>query len=86
MKTQIRFDFINKYKNKPILVKAPGRINIIGEHTDYNMGYVLPAAIGQSIFFAVHSNLSNKISIVYHVENRHCLQIKCQSYISESSS
>jgi galactokinase len=63
METQIRFDFINKYKNKPILVKAPGRINIIGEHTDYNMGYVLPAAIEQSIFIAVHSNLSNKINI-----------------------
>lgn len=63
IEAQIRFDFINKYKNKPILVKAPGRINIIGEHTDYNMGYVLPAAIEQSIFFAVHSNLSNKINI-----------------------
>ncbi|MBX2875885.1 MAG: galactokinase [Saprospiraceae bacterium] len=33
-------------------IRACGRINIIGEHTDYNMGYVLPAAIDKFIFFA----------------------------------
>lgn len=30
---------------------APGRINMIGEHTDYNNGFVLPAAIKQKITF-----------------------------------
>ena len=28
-----------------LTVKAPGRINLIGEHTDYNEGFVMPAAI-----------------------------------------
>lgn len=42
----------------PIFVQAPGRINLIGEHTDYNNGFVLPAAIDQSIFFAVGLNSS----------------------------
>lgn len=39
-----------------IIVRAPGRINLIGEHTDYNNGFVLPAAIGQSVWLAVSRN------------------------------
>ena len=40
-------------KDPEILVRAPGRINLIGEHTDYNEGFVLPAAIDKAIVFAV---------------------------------
>ncbi len=36
-----------------LIVRAPGRINLIGEHTDYNEGFVLPAAIDRAIWFAV---------------------------------
>ena len=39
-----------------LLLRAPGRINIIGEHTDYNQGLVLPGAIDRSLFFAVRPN------------------------------
>lgn len=35
-----------------LIVRAPGRINLIGEHTDYNDGYVLPAAIDKAIWMA----------------------------------
>jgi len=37
--------FVRLYKTQPLLVQAPGRVNLIGEHTDYNDGFVLPAAI-----------------------------------------
>lgn len=40
-------------KNPTFVVRAPGRINLIGEHTDYNDGFVLPAAIDKAIYFAV---------------------------------
>lgn len=37
-------------------VHSPGRINLIGEHTDYNLGYVLPAAIDKAITFQLGKN------------------------------
>lgn len=43
---------------------SPGRINIIGEHVDYNDGYVLPAAINKYVCFAVSATEDNHCSIV----------------------
>jgi len=45
--------FRNLYDVKPLVVRSPGRVNIIGEHTDYNEGFVLPAAIDKAIYIAV---------------------------------
>ena len=44
------------YKETPQIVRSPGRINLIGEHTDYNDGFVLPAAIDRAIYFAIAPN------------------------------
>lgn len=41
------------------MVIAPGRINLIGEHTDYNEGFVMPAAVNKHIQFAVSKNESD---------------------------
>jgi len=41
---------------EPLLVKSPGRINLIGEHTDYNDGFVFPAAIDKAIWFSASKN------------------------------
>ncbi|WBA42218.1 galactokinase [Hymenobacter canadensis] len=48
--------FQHRYGANPLLVRAPGRVNLIGEHTDYNEGFVLPAAIDKEIVFAVALN------------------------------
>lgn len=45
--------FKNTFKTKPIVVFSPGRINVIGEHTDYNYGFVFPAAIDKGIAAAI---------------------------------
>src|SRR5690606_2600714 len=48
-----------------LTVESPGRINIIGEHTDYNMGYVLPTAIDKKSTFKFRGNGSRHICNVY---------------------
>ena len=63
IRSQIASYFREKYSDSFITIKAPGRINLIGEHTDYNLGYVLPASIEKAIYFAVGSNKSNDINI-----------------------
>ncbi|MEL6391943.1 MAG: galactokinase [Bacteroidota bacterium] len=47
--------------NWTFFVRSPGRINIIGEHLDYNGGYVLPAAIDRAIYFAVEKGEGTNI-------------------------
>ena len=56
--------FKEKFGNVPDkIVLSPGRINIIGEHIDYNDGYVLPAAIDKIICFTFEKNNSNTANI-----------------------
>jgi galactokinase len=45
--------FVELYGAVPLIVQSPGRVNIIGEHTDYNEGFVLPAAIDKAAYIAV---------------------------------
>ena len=55
--------FSSLYGGTPLLVRSPGRINIIGEHTDYNEGFVLPAAIHQSAFLAIAPRQDDEIHL-----------------------
>lgn len=52
--------FRDKFSSQPLLVQGCGRINIIGEHTDYNEGFVLPASINRYIYFAIAENGTNE--------------------------
>ena len=45
--------FRKQFQGKPLLVVSPGRVNLIGEHTDYNEGFVLPGATDKVVVFAV---------------------------------
>jgi galactokinase len=47
----------------PKIFRAPGRVNLIGEHTDYNDGFVMPCAIGFSTRVAVSPRLDRKLMI-----------------------
>jgi len=60
----VKITFVSKFGDEPILIKAPGRINLIGEHTDYNNGFVLPAATDQAIYLAVAKSKTNESTIV----------------------
>jgi galactokinase len=53
IKNKVEEDFLKNFKGRPVIVRSPGRVNIIGEHTDYNNGFVLPAAIDKAIYVAV---------------------------------
>jgi galactokinase len=50
--------------DNPLIVRSPGRINIIGEHTDYNEGFVLPAAIDKAAFMAISLRNDDEIHLV----------------------
>jgi galactokinase len=61
----IRSQFSNHFNNSPALVvKSPGRINLIGEHTDYNHGFVLPAAIDKYIEVAIGKRTDGALHMV----------------------
>jgi len=62
------------FNQVPMLVRSPGRINIIGEHTDYNEGFVLPAAIDKAIYVAVGQRTDNEIHL-YSVDFKEAYKV-----------
>ena len=51
--TELHHSFIEHFGRPPALVvRAPGRVNLLGEHVDYNEGLVLPAAIDRAVYIA----------------------------------
>jgi galactokinase len=59
----VKKKFEAQFRNTPVIYHAPGRINLIGEHTDYNDGFVLPAAIDKAIYFGVAKNKLDKLRL-----------------------
>jgi len=59
----LKQSFFDIFQHEPLIVRSPGRVNLIGEHTDYNNGLVLPAAINKNVFFAIAKNNSNRIRL-----------------------
>ncbi|PQV58059.1 galactokinase [Sediminibacterium magnilacihabitans] len=53
MKERVTELFRAQFGEPAVIVRSPGRINLIGEHTDYNLGFVLPAAVDKAIYIAI---------------------------------
>ncbi|WP_276369766.1 galactokinase [Chryseolinea sp. H1M3-3] len=60
--------FLELFDTQPILARSPGRINLIGEHTDYNEGFVMPAAINRDIVVAIDFSMDDH-STLFSVKN-----------------
>ena len=63
MINEIKQSFSNRFSGESLLIKSPGRINLIGEHTDYNNGFVMPAAIDNAMYFAIGKNGNSILEI-----------------------
>ena len=59
----LRRNFEKRFGSSPRLFRAPGRVNLIGEHTDYNEGFVMPAAIEFYTWVAAASRADNKLRV-----------------------
>lgn len=67
--------FKEKYLKIPHIYYSPGRINFIGEHIDYNDGFVMPAAINKGIFYAIALNNTDTINF-HSVDFKQSLSVK----------
>lgn len=67
MKKPIETTFKELFQKEPLTVYSPGRINLIGEHTDYNEGFVMPAAIDKKMIVAIAANRTRQAK-VYSVD------------------
>ena len=64
---EVKLKFKELFNSPEVLVFSPGRINLIGEHTDYNDGYTFPAAINKGISLAIAKS-ENKKSIAFALD------------------
>ncbi|MEP3386536.1 MAG: galactokinase [Reichenbachiella sp.] len=60
----IKDRFVEAFGTEPVVFRAPGRINIIGEHTDYNDGFVLPAAIDLAVYVFIQRSGSDQSKLI----------------------
>lgn len=75
---RLKTAFRDIFQAEPILVKSPGRINIIGEHTDYNGGLVMPAAINKAAYVAISKREDDQIHLYSE-----SYQAKCIASVSD---
>lgn len=62
--SQLATSFQHTFQADPLLIRSPGRVNLIGEHTDYNEGFVLPAAIDKAIYLAIGPRTDDELHFV----------------------
>jgi galactokinase len=68
LKARVIREFEERFDAQPtFLARAPGRVNLIGDHTDYNEGFVLPMAIDRSVWIAIRPRNDRRV-VVYSVD------------------
>lgn len=75
----------NLFNDAPLIVHSPGRINLLGEHTDYNEGFVLPAAIDKYVKVAIGKRLDNNV-VLYAVSFNERYEAKLEDIKPEKGS
>ncbi len=86
MQNQVRAVFKEQYGVDPdLVVRAPGRVNLIGEHTDYNDGFVLPMAINRAVWIALRPRQDRQI-VVYAIDKdeEQFFHLDAFSYVDDS--
>ncbi|WP_290073246.1 galactokinase [Paramuribaculum intestinale] len=63
MKSKINKAFVEHFGGEGTLFVAPGRFNLIGEHTDYNGGFVFPGAIDKAIMAEIRPNGTDRVKL-----------------------
>ena len=64
MEAYVTAGFLERFGAAPeLIVRAPGRVNLIGEHTDYNDGFVLPMAIDRAVWIALRSREDERVTV-----------------------
>jgi galactokinase len=64
LRARVLEEFDRRFGGKPsVFARAPGRVNLIGDHTDYNDGFVLPMAIDREVWLAVRARDDRKVSV-----------------------
>ncbi len=72
-------EFVRRFGTEPQLFVSPGRINLIGEHTDYNDGFVLPAGIDREIAVLMAPS-SDSESHLYSVDSNEAVSFNSTNY------
>ncbi|MGH9398292.1 MAG: galactokinase [Terriglobia bacterium] len=82
---QIEDTFRKFFGSDPeLVVRAPGRVNLIGEHTDYNQGFVLPAAIDRYCWYAGRKRQDGKVR-AYSADFREEVQFDLASIVRDEA-
>ncbi len=64
MRETVRYEFRSRFGVEPLLVRSPGRINLMGDHTDYNGGLALVGAVDRAVWLAVAPRHDERVRIV----------------------
>ena len=68
LEQRVKEEFERRFDAKPTaVVRAPGRVNLIGEHTDYNDGFVMPMAIERAVWIALRPR-DDGYAVVYSID------------------